>query len=56
MILFKHKNGCTVKLQASGKRNDVGFFLDVILLQVKVKSSVLQAEFPNHSLLENYLL
>jgi hypothetical protein len=32
-----------VKLQASGKRNDVGFFLDVILLQVRVKISVFSA-------------
>jgi hypothetical protein len=43
-----------VKLQASGKRNDVGYFLDVILLQVKVKSSVLQAKFLIYSLLEIY--
>ncbi len=32
-----------VKLQASGKKNDVGFFPDVILLQVRDKISVLSA-------------
>jgi hypothetical protein len=41
-----------VTLQASGKRNGVGLFKDVIILQVRVNSSVLQAEFPNHSFLE----
>jgi hypothetical protein len=38
MILFTVNIKMDVKLQASGKRNDVGFFLDVVLLQVRVKN------------------
>ncbi len=43
MISFTVNIKMDVKLQASGRRNDVGFFLDGILLQVRVKISVLPA-------------
>jgi hypothetical protein len=44
MISFTVNIKMDVKLQASGRRNDVGFFLEVILLQVRVKILVLPAK------------